>query len=262
MPAPIDLHTTALVATIRFDQGYRYLDRCGEALVRLDDILDEGWIPTETTPSRGALRNYRLGMSAQFHSELMTVHQSEFISFEHFRDQACKIYEILWKTFEVKRIVTPVFRVILQAGFEEVEKADEYVRNMNLCKPDQKVLHLLGGHQSAATFTVCTQEQVTWQDSPVVRRRRLEVSVIRQERQPDFDERVMRRLPLVPMRQQSALGALMKLRRQHPKVYPVAAQFDLENAHECEGRSDTFNLSRFLDESWKWTEHVRTSIAD
>ena len=42
--------TTEFRASVRFVQGYRYLDRCGEALIKLENSLHEGWIPTEPTP--------------------------------------------------------------------------------------------------------------------------------------------------------------------------------------------------------------------
>ena len=255
-----NLQTSSIVSTLRFVQGYRYLDRCGEALVRLEDALDEGWIPVETTPSRGALRNYTLGMLAQFQSESMTVRQSEFISYEHFRDQTCKVYEILWNTFGVKRILTPALCVVVQVGFEELDQAEQFVRGLNLCTPSEGLLTLLGGDVSAARFTLCTEHSVTWQDVPVLRRRRFELGAIRQEKQPDFDERVMRRLALIPMREREAIGALMKLRRDHPKVAPAAAQFDLENSYESEFASNTFDLASFIDESWKWAEQFKGSI--
>src|SRR5215213_5985905 len=92
-----------LVATIRFIQGYRYLDRCGETLIRLEQTLAEGWIPTETTPASGTMKNDLLGMVVGFNSGSMTVQQSEFLSFEHFRDQTCKVYETLWRTLEIDR---------------------------------------------------------------------------------------------------------------------------------------------------------------
>lgn len=251
----------AISSNIRFVQGYRYLDRCGEAVIRLEDGLDKGWIPAETAPSGGTLRNFTLGMVAQFNAESMTVRQSEFISFEHFRDQTCKIYDVLWKTFEIKRILSPMLRVILAAGFDGLDAASRYLRELRLSSPSDDVVRVLGGSENAFDFTLCTEQKETWLNLPVTEWKRLDVRVIRQEKQPDFDERIMRRLPLIPLRQQEPLGALMKLRRQHPTVAPVAAQFDLERVYfECEFSSETFNLPSFFADSWKWAEQVRSWI--
>ncbi len=260
MPNTLSPQTSSIVASIRFVKGYRYLDRCGEALVKLVDVLDDGWIPTETTPSSGRLRNYRLGLFAQFQSESMTVSQSEFISFEHFRDETCKVYEILWRTFDIEQILAPALRVVLQAGFEGMDAAEEYVRGLEFCTASDEVVAVLGGRESSVRFTLCTEDSVTWQDSRVAQRRRLEVGVIRQEKQPDFDERVMRRLALVPMHQREAVGTLMRLRRQHPQTPPIAAQFDLESTYESEFRSATFDLPTFIEESWQWARGFQTWV--
>jgi hypothetical protein len=123
---------TTLVCTVRVDQGYRYLDRCGQALIRLENELDEGWIPGEISPQRGNIQNYRLGLSAVFSSELMSVNQTEFISFDHFRDQTCRLYEILRTTLEISTIVTPAVKITLQTGFDQPEEAENYIRKLAL----------------------------------------------------------------------------------------------------------------------------------
>lgn len=78
--SPFQVH--AIQASIRFIQGYRYLDRCGEALVKLENTLADGWIPSETSPKAGVLKNDQLSMTASFSSESMTIQQAESISFE------------------------------------------------------------------------------------------------------------------------------------------------------------------------------------
>src|SRR5438874_533320 len=104
--------------TIRFIQGYRYLDRCGEALVRLESVLGDGWLPIEAAPKGGGIKNDALGVVATFNTEAMTVQQSEFIAFETFLDSAGKIYDTLWQVFEIKRIIGPAMRIVLQMGFK------------------------------------------------------------------------------------------------------------------------------------------------
>jgi hypothetical protein len=247
-------------STIRFVQGYRYLDRCGEALVRLEDTADEGWIPGEVKPSGGQMNNWRLGMNAQFNSESMTLNQTEYISFDHFQDQACKIYEILWKTFDIEKILTPTLQVILQIGFEDIAEATVHALELDLFEPEKKVLEVLGGRKSAVDCTLCTEADVERDGKPVVQRRRLQLRVLRQEGQPAFDERVMKRLRLLPVGQQKALGDLMQLRRRYPTMAPAAVQFDLENAWEGELLTRTFDLASFLKDSWEWASNVREAL--
>jgi hypothetical protein len=199
-------------------------------------------------------------MRAQFDSESVTVHQTEYISFEHFQDQTCKIYEILWKTFEVERILGPTFQAILQIGFDELADASAHTLKMGVCEPEKTILDVLEGQPSTVAYTLCTETDAISDGNPVVRRRRLDFRSVRQERQPDFDERVIRRLPLLPVGQQKALGHLMQLRRRYPKMHPAAVQFDLETALEGELLTRTFDLSRFFNDSWEWIGNVRKRL--
>ena len=254
------LDVVRVSSTVRFVQGYRYLDRCGEALVRLEDTTDEGWIPGQPTPSGSQMHNWRLGMRLQFGSESMTLHQTEYISFEHFQDEACKIYEILWKTFDVEKILSPTLQVILQIGFDELADATAHALKLDLCEPEKSVLDALGGRKSAIGYTLCTEGNVERDGNAVGQRRRLELQVVRQERQPDFDERVLRRLPLLPVGQQKALGDLMRLRRRYPRMTPAAVQFDLENAYEGELSARRFDFAGFLKDSWEWAGNVQKAL--
>jgi hypothetical protein len=199
-------------------------------------------------------------MGAKFHSESLTVTQSEFLSFEHFHDQCCKIYEVLRGTFEIRRILTPVLRVIYQIGFADIDAAEAFLRNLGLCSPDATLAAELGGRDESLSFTFCTQADTEWQDTPVRRRRRFDARVIRQERQPYFDERLVQRVALLPGKYRDAMRGLRELRRQHAEIRDVAAQFDVEHSFETEFNSRTFDLPTFLLEARKWTEKMEAFI--
>jgi hypothetical protein len=164
-------------------------------------------------------------MRAEFNSELMSVVQTEYLSFDHFQDETCKIYEILWKTFDIETILTPTLQVTVQIGFQELAEANMHALKLSLCEPDSGILHVLGGRESGVGYTLCTEADIVRDGNPVVQRRRLDFQVVRQERQPDFDQRVLTRLPLLPVGQQKALGDLMRLRKRYPIVAPAAVQF-------------------------------------
>ena len=263
MSSPItDFHATQFVFTVRFDQGYRYLDRCGEALVRLENTLDRGWIPTETTPTSGQLRNYTLGLWAQFNVQFLSVIQTEFLSFKHFSDQGSKIYDILCSTFEIQRVFTPGCRIVYQLGFAEVDGAEQFLFDLQLCPPDSFLLRLVGGAKVSLNFTVSTQFDATWQKSSVSMRRRIEAKVVQQDRQPIFDDRIMLRLPLVSSRYRDALDEVRKLRREHSKIVDVAVQFDFENSIESELNSGTFDLPAFLQQSHDWAQDMQRAVCE
>ena len=251
-----DFQPVRLSFSVRFVQGYRYLDKCGEALVRLEDTLDAGWIPGEASPTSGVLQNYSLGLGANFNTKSLSVNQTEFISFEHFAHETCNIYEILRSTFGIKRILAPSFRALFQVGFSTVDLAGEHLRDMGLCKPSVELLAALGGEESAFDFTLCTNEDIKGDENPANCRRRIAANVIQQEIQPPFDERIMMRLSLLQESHRKPMADLRKLRRQHAKLSRVAVQFDVENSFEQEFDSRSFDVSTFLTQAHEWTKDV------
>jgi hypothetical protein len=259
MSPPItEFDPTQFNLAVRFDQGYRFLDKCGEAVIRLENTLDPGWIPGELKPTGGSLRNYTLGLGTTFDTNSLSVIQTEYLSFENFLDQSCKIFQTIRGTFDIKRIITPVLRVITQVGFPEVEDAERFLLDLHLCVPDRELVRQLGGTESALNFTVCTNVTENWDNVPIDTRGRVDVRVVRQERQPMFDERIMLRLPLVSSRYHETIAAHRKLRRQHPRIVDVALQVDCERSFESEFNSATFDLSRFLRSSYDWAAKMAT----
>ena len=73
-----DLSATQQILTVRFDQGYRYLDKCGEAMIRLEEVLPPGWLPGQIDPNGAVMHNFALGMEVRFNSQWLTVVQAEF----------------------------------------------------------------------------------------------------------------------------------------------------------------------------------------
>lgn len=249
-----ELQPTQYLFAVRFVQGYRFLDKCGEAVARLERALDEAWIPGELVPTRGQLRNFTLGMAAAFNSQSLNVSQSEFLDYDSFHDQASKIYDVVLPTFEIRHILAPTFGAVYQIGFAELEAAEELLFSLRFCVPDNNLISALGGNEDATQYILCTRDNVNWKGIHTRQRRRFEAKVVRQERQPSFDERIVQRLELLPERYREAMRGLRKLRRQHARILDYAVRFDIENSFEdTELNRGTFDVRSFLTESRHWT---------
>ena len=162
----------------------------------------------ETSPTTGSMRNDQLGLALAFNSEAMNVRQSEFLAFDHFRDQSCRIYETLWQTLGINRVNVPSLRFQLQKGFSE-ERADEaeaFLWKMKLSDPNPKLLAVLGGEHAAFDFTVVTEQEVKDAGVPILQRRRFQASVVRQAKQQTLDSRILQRASLLPAKQNEASG--------------------------------------------------------
>ncbi len=163
-------------------------------MVKLENLLADGWITTQRTPTAGSLKNDQFGMTTSFNSDAMSVQQTQAVSFDLFLDQTCKIFDTLWPMFEIKRINQPSVRIILQKGFEdnELDSASRYMLSLKLCAPNAGLRNLMGGKETALDFVFVTSEDLVWGEVNAYQRRRVECKVIRQERQPPFNERLLR----------------------------------------------------------------------
>jgi hypothetical protein len=246
--------------SLQFIQGFRYLDRCGEAMIRLQSVLDHGWVTAEAIPTSGVMRNDSLGMQLRFNSDGISVRQTDFFDFQAFFDQACKAAAAIISVLGVERINVPTLQAVFQRAFDETEAADAYLRQLRYCTPASKLLDILDGEEEAATYVLCVTKNVEWAGQHVRRRRRFNANAVIQARQPPFDERLIRRVRQLPTAQQEAMKALLKIRQTMPAVSHYAAQIDLEHTFEAEFSWDMFDFPAFVEQGWLWTQGVLASV--
>ncbi len=64
----------------RYERGYRYLDRCGDAMVILEDLLTAGtrciWLPTEATPTAARMICPELDATLVFNAQNLILDQN------------------------------------------------------------------------------------------------------------------------------------------------------------------------------------------
>lgn len=76
----------------RYEQGYRYLDRCGDAMVILEDLLTEQtgavWLPAEATPASARIKCPDLEITIVFSAQSLVVDQTPI------SDVSCDFAEI------------------------------------------------------------------------------------------------------------------------------------------------------------------------
>jgi hypothetical protein len=245
----------------RFVQGYRFLDKCGEAIARLESTLDKGWIPAETLPTGGVIRNYALGMTAKFNSEALEVEQTEFIAPEIFLDQTCRIYDTLWRLFEIEAILVPVMRVLVQVGLPDLETSEIYIRKLSFVTPEKAAVNLLGGVESALSFALITEEECQDFGVKSKRRHRLAVNSAKQVSSVATDTNLLLgRMSLLTSRHKEAGRALLELRRKHVSEVVVAVIVDLEQTLESEYMTASFPLNEFVKSRFEFSQRVLKAL--
>lgn len=239
----------SVVMTVRFVQGYRYIDRCGEALIKLEKALGELWIPDEISPSGGSFRNDALSMNAQFDSEHLTVTKTDVVDLDEFHDPTCKIFEILCKTFEIEIVNAPALRIAIQKGCESIEDGYHELMGFGFAKVSETVTSRIG-MPTALDVVICTEKENEVFENMTTERTRFSTKVVQQLYQPPFDKRLMKRVRLLSQNQKEAMNTLLNLRSKVKEVPQFAIELDLELALESEFSVDRFDMARFVEQSW------------
>lgn len=225
-------------------------------MIKLEETLDSGWIPKEMAPQGAVMINHDLGMNLRIDANSLAMAQDQFFDFPTFSDQLCKVYDIVHRSFMIATVNAPSLLVVWQKGFNSADEAEVYLASKNLFTPRPEALQAMGGVQKALQSVLCTEEETEWRECQVTRRARLEVNSIKQIRQPPFDERLLQRTRLLPVSQQEAMKALLRLRGEQPEIFPFASQFTIELAYESEFSTKQFDLPYFLSDAWLWHEDL------
>lgn len=250
-----------IIFEAKWVQGYKYLDHCGKALIKLENELShKEWITSEFRPTGGSIKNPALDMLAVFDSNRITVIQEIAPNKEEFISETAKIYDILRTVFEIEQINIPAIRIIAQKGFEEEKQANDYILKLKHINIDEKIYNAMGNDIETLNYTICTTAKTEIQGILQQVRKRLNISAIKQRYDAPFDERLLHKVKYLNKDQQYAMKALLKLRKKMPKVPHIAAQFDMEQVIEAKLSAKLFDIPSFIAQAWNWAEQTLNKI--
>jgi hypothetical protein len=254
------IHT--LKFATRFVRGYKFLDRTGEVLLKLEDALDKNWLPGDLSPNSGSMKNEILGMNLSFNAEQVSVKQEGFISAEHFIDQLCIIVDIVTATFDINTIISPSFAIDYQRGFDSENSADAETAlfKLGLVSVHDKVNEILGPKPLAMSYACVNRYLDSWKDTNVPNSRRLGVQTIRQKVVENIDQRMLLRAELLPRKHAETLKASLNLRSKIPRKHLLALLIEFENRLDGELKKMLFSCFDFANESINWAQDAIASI--
>jgi len=119
----------------RYDDGYRYLDRCGETLVQIRKY-SPSWVPGQIDPQRGVVTNFvhQLTLNMGHQSMLVATNDElDYIAMEKklqvFAQEAEVLYKIIVETLNVPNTTRVGLRVQFMAPADALEEAHKFVRD-------------------------------------------------------------------------------------------------------------------------------------
>ena len=128
------LSSTAVFES-RFDDAYRYYDRCGEVISRIRK-LDSNWVPLRIDAQTGALANKALGLRLVFDDRRMSVGRttSEWVPastaaelVQTLGPEAETLYSLITDTLQVPNSIRIGARFDFQAPADSMEDAERFL---------------------------------------------------------------------------------------------------------------------------------------
>lgn len=244
------------VFEIRYRRGYRYLDRCGDLMIVLEELLSQEtgalWMTEESKPSGARMKCPDFEAILSFDTESMTLHfdmNAQSVQF----DQVCILAaEVIF----AKLMIDEPYRYGHRMGFmiptDSVEEADKLSiqvapgRNWPMPPPE----HFAA---SSAEFGIRYESES---------RRGYRVTskaVLRRAIIGDVDERILRPPHLLAKGQREALVAQQRRLAERARDPEVGLKIDID--YYALTLEDDENIRRFLADSREQIISLKNAVA-
>lgn len=129
------LKVPKVIFEARYDEGYRYLDRCGETLVHIKKY-SSSWVPGTINPQQGVVVNNKKTLVLTFGNQSMNISTSaelDALSMEkripELATEAETIYKIIVDNLRVPHTTRVGCRCFFVASCDSLEEAQRFVCN-------------------------------------------------------------------------------------------------------------------------------------
>lgn len=113
----------------RYHGGYRYLDRCGDAMIILEDLLLQTtgkiWLPKEMVPTRARLICPDLDFIVLFSAERMIAEQKPVGQECAFPEIAAEVFATIWAKFNIRALSRLGSRHMYLIATDSLAEAEE-----------------------------------------------------------------------------------------------------------------------------------------
>jgi len=224
-----------IVFELRFASGHRYLDRCGETLIEIEERLPD-WVPQEISPSRGSLANLSKNIVFNFNSYKLDSGQDEPKGTEYFREQTALLTDIVCKTLSLSRFIRIGVRLYFLFPAESMDSAEEMVRQSRFVDISAKLRDTCGSKVRAQKHVVIFESGNEG--------RRIEIGAVRREEGRLAPQLLSVEPRLLPKGQREALLRKLQETKRYGEDPRFALQIDIDN-YELEPES--FNVPAFIE---------------
>lgn len=254
----IKLKLTKQVFEIRYEHGYRYLDRCGEAMLVFEDVLPDVtgrvWMPEEIVPSGAKLKCPELDVVMVFDSTRLIVdHDPADVDFD-FPDLCATAYSVISARFDLSTVVRMGCRRFFMAPADSAELAAKL--SIQLAPPPPSLgLDATRYPLKSADVTTYTFESDNQEEGY-----RVAVSPQVNPGAPDvIDQRLLSPTRLLPSGQKEALLAQLQRRKQREKHPTAGVMIDIDYYWTRPPKAD---LKSFFERAMPGTQRLADQYAN
>jgi len=233
------------VLEIRYERGYRYLDRCGEAMLLLEGVLSEKteelWMPGEMQPKGAVLMCPELELQVLFDTFKLVIIQTPTEREVDLRPVYRAVFHAVTKQFDIQSFIRFGGRRVYLMPTDSAEEADSLSVSV---APTAGLVAPPGGQLALMSF----ESRAVFESPDHSRGVRFVVQPARKVEVPEeVDQRLRVRPHLLPEGQREALLAQLRARRKRQEDPDAGLVLDVDYywIKPAEPSVDVF-----LDEAW------------
>lgn len=232
LPKP---HFEKLAFELRYAKGHRYLDRCGETLIEIEEKLPK-WIPQEINPSGGLLANLEKDISFSFDSYRLAATQENPITTTDFQEYVTPLVDIVCKSLGLSEFIRIGVRFYFLFPAESTERAEQMVRQTKFVNITSDMVQTCGPNITAQSHVVVFENGNEG--------RRIEIGGVRREHGKLAPKLLTVQPRFLPKGQREALLRKTQETKRHEEDPRFAMLLDVDN---YEQEPESFNLRAFIE---------------
>lgn len=240
----------------RYEKGYRYLDRCGEAMLILEDALPDltgkVWMPEEISPAGARLKCPELDAVVVFDASHLVVEQNPIdVSFD-FAALARLVHGIVAARFDIRVTVRFGGRGYFMVGTDSIDDAEKLARR--LLPLEGWPVDSIGQMKLKAGEVVALFESEEGESIRIAAKPSFKV-----EAPLTLDDRLKMPVKLLPAKQPEALLDQLKRRKQREEDPVAGVLLDVDYAWIRPAKPE---VEPFLKEASGATEAIITKLME
>lgn len=155
-----DLLLQKIVFEARYKQGYRFLDRCGETMIEVENKI-EGWIAGEAVPTGGYMVNEAENMFFTFNSSKLDIaqHYADISNYKNFIDYSYKFFDIAKKNLGLKEYSRFGLRYWFLSPVDSAEKGRKLLHKSHIFRENKEVEDIFGKKVKDKSSVIVLEEE-------------------------------------------------------------------------------------------------------